>query len=93
MSEKDAAGNKFKIKTFDEYYNLYCNNKANSGNKHAERLNLIQKKQLSIAPHYKWLKDTCWTARYYEYKFNIARNYIEEAKRRLEIIKKCCEAK
>lgn len=91
ISDKDDNGHKFKIKTFDEYYSLYCNKKSNT-NKHSERLTLLTEKEPSIAPHYKWLKDTCWTARYVNYKFLNAKGIIDEVKRRLALIKICCEA-
>ncbi|RYE28829.1 MAG: hypothetical protein EOP42_15830 [Sphingobacteriaceae bacterium] len=69
--------------TFDVYYNAF---KRNNDNKHDARKRLIYSNIDSKAgAAYNWLKDLCWTARYYDYQ--ITKEEADVALNKLNIIK------
>jgi hypothetical protein len=88
IREKTTDGKSFKIKNFDEYYAI--NYPTKNKDKHTARLDLVRVKVPTIAADYAWLKSTCWTARYSDYKFNNEQDFIDKVKIHLEKIKKCC---
>ena len=50
---------------FDDYYNVF---KSNKDNKHQARQRLVYSHiSASAGAAYRWLKDNCWSARYYSY--------------------------
>ena len=91
MKYTDSKGRKFKIKALADYYSfVYPYGTPKIPNKHAVRLDLVNKNLPDIGPDYKWLKDTCYTARYVDYQFSNPANFIQEAKTRLSKVKAAC---
>jgi len=69
--------------SFDVYYNAF---KSNNDNKHDARKRLVYSNINSKAgAAYNWLKDLCWTARYYDYQ--ITKEEADAAVEKLQIVK------
>lgn len=68
---------------FDIYYGIF---KSLNDNKHDARKRLVYSNIHSKAgAAYNWLKDLCWTARYYDYDISV--DEAREAVNKLNIIK------
>lgn len=72
-------------KDFDEYYKVL---KSDRDNRHAARQRLVYSNISALAgAAYHWLKQTAWSARYYNYVFDESDANI--ALEKLDIIKSC----
>lgn len=68
---------------FDDWYPAF---KSNQDNKHDARKRLVYSNISATAgAAYNWLKDECWTARYYDYTAN--EEYAKTAILKLKIVK------
>lgn len=68
---------------FDDYYNVF---KSNMDNKHQARQRLVYSNiSASAGAAYRYLKDNCWSARYYSYVVDKSDATI--ALKKLDIIK------
>lgn len=69
-------------------YVIYYNSKNKPISKHSLTIKLVQQQLPAISKDYRWLFDTCMTARYQNYK--IKNKKVTAAKRRLDAIKAQC---
>ncbi|MDI9319725.1 MAG: hypothetical protein QM530_04540 [Phycisphaerales bacterium] len=84
---KKSNGGKYTIKTIDEYRNLYPKNI----DKHSYRATLVNDRCPEISGSFNWLRSTCSTARYTDYKFKDPEIVLEITKKHLEEIVEYCE--
>ena len=83
--EKGATHN-----NIDEYLNYLSSTSAGKkDSKHSATIKLVNKELRSIRTHYRWLYDTCMTARYSQYK--VPKSTALEAKESLLKIEAACD--
>ena len=75
-----------KYANFTDYYTSY--RKKRSISKHKAKIFLVQTHMGNVAPQYRWLYDTCMSARYKNYKLNDKE--AGTARKRLADIKAAC---
>jgi hypothetical protein len=78
---------KVKAVTYNSIENYCKSNRLK--NKHEVRKELVYDHIRKISPSFRWLLNTCHTARYQNYR--IAEEVSLEAKRKLEIVKQFCD--
>jgi hypothetical protein len=75
-------------KNFNGYYHAFFVNTNNSLSKHEAKIELVEIYLRNVSSHYRWLYDTCMTARYKNYMLS---NMIADlAVQTMGLIKKAC---
>lgn len=85
LSITDTSGKKIVLPTLERY----CMHLGRH-DKHATRTMLVHSECPTISAAFKWLHDTCWLARYTNYKFAKPRETATAAKEYLQEIKTFC---
>ena len=67
-----VAGKASKVQDFDQFYTSEYTLKGKDINKHSALVSLVDEQLPNIAPSYRWLKSTAYTARYHNYEYDRA---------------------
>ena len=89
IKEKTEGGHTFKIDNIDQLYNNLS--KKSEIRKHSLRETMVRKHCNGASASFNWLKSTCETARYFNYKFPKPRDTSKTAKDHLAVVKSVCD--